>query len=217
MAHPLTYPTLPTTLPADVNVIRGAGRLYWSAWVTAGGAGTYTSGYMGQVADGGIDWDPQIEYGEIEGEESLCASDAYVIGEKHTIKCTLLEAPIATVNMVLYGNASNVATNAGETPDNKSMAIGGVYNAAGGVNPTFRQICLETPAEYNSTPASPLVSLKSALTFWKCLVKPAGAIKYSRKGIASLPIEIQAFWDHTVTSPALSSYGKIGIKVTNIA
>lgn len=196
--------TFSSTVPSDLNTIRGAARLDYWTYVTAGGDGSSTGTYLGQLADGGADFLRQIEYAFVEGEESFSPSDAYITGDKVEITATLLEVPIATYNLVFGGVSGNVTTT-GVT--SKQMAIGGYYTSATDTSPIFYQFGLRVFNEQAAAGAQ----LKGYYQIYKGLITGTGAIKFGKKNISSLGVKITALWDHSITAVA-GGPGKLGKK-----
>lgn len=223
----MTMTLLPATLPKDANRIRGASRIYVAPWVS-GGAHPYPTAasiaYMGQIADGGVDFHIGREWQELEGEEGYAPDGDVLTKETTVVKATLMEAPIDTIGL-LMGSPMAFAANAYAASDIQSTVVitntelqigyGGLqtrYDPNAKYPTRYYQIFVETPNE-DFTPANPQLWAEPVKRgYWQvfmCRLSLTGDIKFTKKNIVTLPIEINARWDWTVT-PATAAGDSVG-------
>lgn len=216
------FATLPTTLPKDARRIRGASRISIAPWIAAGANPVSTDiAYLGQIADGGVSLNLGREFQELEGEESY-APDGDVLTKEHTVvKATLMEAPIDVIAMLL-GAPLSFAANAFQSADVKGQVVGldtllalgfgGMQTRPGKMPTRYYQVLVQTTNE-DATPAVPTQWTEpSNRGYWQIFmarITLAGDMTFTKKNIVTLPIEINARWDWTVTPVTSSTPGAI--------
>lgn len=219
------YPVvaMPTTLPKDANRIRGASRVYVAPWTAAGANAPAASiVYMGQIADGGVNLTIGREWQELEGEEGYAPDGDVLTKETVMVKATLMEAPIDMISLLMgspmaFGTpanamvASDIASEIG-VPNKLLLGYGGMQTRAS-KNPTlYYQIFIETPNE-DFTPANPQLWAEPLTRgYWQlfmCRLHLAGDLTFTKKNIVSMPIEISARWDWTVTPVNSTAPGSV--------
>jgi hypothetical protein len=160
----------------------------------------------------------------LEGEEGYAPDGDVLTKETCVIKATLMEAPLDTIGL-LMGSPMAFAANAYSASDIQSavtggntelqIGYGGLQNRGGAVakNPTrYYQVFIETPNE-DFTPGNPQVWAEPTKRgYWQifmCRLNLAGDLTFTKKNIVTLPIEIHARWDWTV-SPATVAGNSVG-------
>ncbi len=155
-----------------------------SAYVTAGGAGTFFSaGYT----FGGISLEGAIEVTKIIADQLLSPVAAWSTGQEFGFDAELLQNNLQNMRVAL-GLESNALTG----------AANGALLVFNDVIDEFFQVRLKAPGPGTGTTHAG-TKLDTYL-FWKCLVRLRGPIKFEKKGPQTIPVRVTILPDTSVQS-----------------
>jgi len=182
----------------SLDFIKGAlAQVDWGTYVAAGGAVTYS--YGGWMEN--IQVTPIREMQDIEPGNCTFPVDSFVTKSGITITGALMEASLRKLQAVLGGVDADVlvASSTGTLPLKEVTATNwkGVKISIAGQS--------MTPAY---TESAALVFIQRVITLHRCLLRPTGAIELDRTKVWTVPFEIRAYYDTSVTET--TSQGRLG-------
>ena len=176
---------------AEINV---------SAYVTAGGAGTFTYLRHGFMDD--IEVEEFHEKADIEADNSTYPLASYPTKSGVRIKGNFIEASMRKKSVALGATTAAVVVASGS-------ATRPITELAATTDYQVQLIMASQSMKPGHTEFPNDVYIKRTVTLWKC--QYSGKSSQKLKGVVKTPFEITAYWDTSVTESATK--GAIGIEV----
>ena len=183
------------TSPSPANIAQGAAVVSLSAWVTAGGSGTFTDvGYTDGPTGLKIDRENKI----IEVEQLLGPVAAIPVKQGIKIKVNLVEALLENWRKAF---AQSVAL--GGTTPNFVLALDEIAEI-------YLQVKIVTKPHRLAMGGTPPATGARTIIIWRCVVENTDELQFAKSSPQIMPVTFVAMEDPTVTASAtLGRFGAI--------
>ena len=171
----------------------------FSAWVTAGGSGTftYTGGWIEDLSI-----EESREWAKVEPDNCTYPVDAYPTKSSIIIKGNFVEASLRKKVLAIGGAAADVVVASGSAtlPLKELSTLTYFQTKITVAGQSMKPGHTEFPND---------VYVKRTWLFWRCLFR--SKVSRTLKGVTKTPFELEVFYDTTVTET--STKGALGTEV----